>query len=58
VKYEYLSAEGRIGQIEDFLRAEHPEKLFLWLHLFEPHEPYERHPGFDFGGGDVDRYDS
>jgi arylsulfatase A-like enzyme len=58
VKYEYLSAEGRIGQIEDFLRAEHPDKMFLWLHLFEPHEPYERHPGFDFGGGDVDRYDS
>ena len=58
VKYEYLSAEGRIGQIEDFLRAEHPDKLFLWLHLFEPHEPYERHPGFDFGGSDVDRYDS
>ncbi len=58
VKYEYLGAEGRIGQIEDFLRAEHPDKLFLWLHLFEPHEPYERHEGFDFGGGDVDRYDS
>jgi len=58
VKYEYLSAEGRLGQIQDFLRAEHPDKLFLWLHLFEPHEPYERHPGFDFGGADVDRYDS
>jgi len=58
VKYEYLSAEGRIGQIEDFLHAEHPDKLFLWLHLFEPHEPYERHAGFDFGGGDIDRYDS
>jgi arylsulfatase A-like enzyme len=58
VKYEYLDAEGRIRQIEDFLHAEHPDKLFLWLHLFEPHEPYERHPGFDFGGGDVDRYDS
>jgi glucan phosphoethanolaminetransferase (alkaline phosphatase superfamily)/HEAT repeat protein len=58
VKYEYLDAEGRIRQIEDFLHAEHPDKLFLWLHLFEPHEPYERHPGFDFGVGDVDRYDS
>jgi arylsulfatase A-like enzyme len=58
VKYEYLSAEGRLGQIEGFLRAEHPDKLFLWLHLFEPHEPYERHPGFDFGGSDMDRYDS
>ena len=58
VKYEYLDAEARIGQIEEFLRAEHPKRLFLWLHLFEPHEPYDRHPGFDFGGRDVDRYDS
>ena len=58
VKYEYLNAEGRVRQIEDFLRAEHPKKLFLWLHLFEPHEPYERHAGFDFGSRDLDRYDS
>ena len=58
VKYEYLDAEGRVRQIEDFLRAENPRKLFLWLHLFEPHEPYDRHAEFDFGGRDVDRYDS
>jgi HEAT repeat protein len=58
VKYEYLDAEARVGQIEDFLATENPHKLFLWLHLFEPHEPYEKHPGFDFGSTDVDRYDS
>ena len=58
VKYEYLSAEERIGQIQSFLDAEHPQKLFLWLHLFEPHEPYDKHAGFDFGSGDIDRYDS
>ncbi|MBN2574281.1 MAG: sulfatase-like hydrolase/transferase [Deltaproteobacteria bacterium] len=57
VKYEFLDAEERVRQIEDFLRAENPRKLFLWLHLFEPHEPYERHPEFDFGERDVDRYD-
>jgi arylsulfatase A-like enzyme len=58
VKYEFLDAEGRLGQIEDFLNAENPKKLFLWLHLFEPHEPYARHAGFDFGASDLDRYDS
>jgi arylsulfatase A-like enzyme/HEAT repeat protein len=58
VKYEYLSAEERIGQIQAFLAAEHPQKLFLWLHLFEPHEPYDKHAGFDFGTSDLDRYDS
>lgn len=34
------------------------EKLFLWVHLFEPHEPYEAHPEHAFGDRDVDRYDS
>jgi arylsulfatase A-like enzyme len=58
VKYEYLDAERRVGQIDDFLRAENPKRLFLWLHLFEPHEPYDRHAGFDFGNRDIDRYDS
>lgn len=58
VKYEYLDAMARVGQIERFLDSENPRKLFLWLHLFEPHEPYEAHPGFAFGPSDVDRYDS
>jgi HEAT repeat protein len=58
VKYEYLNAEARVSQIEEFLASENPKKLFLWLHLFEPHEPYQAHPGFDFGTTDVDRYDS
>jgi arylsulfatase A-like enzyme len=58
VKYEYLDADGRVGQIEDFFRSENPRRLFLWLHLFEPHEPYEAHKGHDFGSRDIDRYDS
>lgn len=58
VKYEYLNAEKRIDQIADFLRVENPRRTFIWLHLFEPHEPYEHHPGFDFGDRDIDRYDS
>lgn len=32
--------------------------LFLWLHLFDPHAPYEPQPGDRvFGAEDVDRYD-
>jgi len=58
VKYEYLDADARVGQIAKFLDSERPKKLFLWLHLFEPHEPYERHPDFDYGPSDIDRYDS
>lgn len=58
VKVEYMDAPGRLEQIEDFFRTERPEKAFVWLHLFEPHEPYEAREGFSFGSSDVDRYDS
>src|SRR5208283_3748244 len=58
VKYEYLDAEQRVEQIDDFFRKENPRKVFLWLHLFEPHEPYQAHKGYEFGSRDVDRYDS
>jgi len=58
VKYEYLDADERVEQIDDFFRKENPRKVFLWLHLFEPHEPYLVHPGHDFGSRDIDRYDS
>jgi arylsulfatase A-like enzyme len=58
VKYEYLDANQRVEQIDDFFRKENPRRVFLWLHLFEPHEPYEAHKGYDFGSRDIDRYDS
>ncbi len=44
VKYEYLDAARR-------------RRVFVWLHLFEPHEPYDARPEHDFGARAVDRYD-
>lgn len=58
-KVEFAEGEKRLGQIRDYLAQQPPEqRLFLWLHLFGPHEPYEAQPGYDFGARDVDRYDS
>jgi arylsulfatase A-like enzyme len=34
------------------------EPWFLWVHYFDPHFKYIAHPRFDFGGGEMDRYDS
>lgn len=34
------------------------KRFFLWVHYFEPHEPYKHHAGFDFGTDPIDRYDS
>jgi arylsulfatase A-like enzyme len=58
VKFEYLPAANRLDQIHEFFKTDRPGKAFLWLHLFEPHEPYDPQPGHDFGTRDIDRYDS
>ncbi|HEY7956272.1 MAG TPA: sulfatase-like hydrolase/transferase, partial [Polyangia bacterium] len=62
VKYEYLPAPERTDQVIDFLKRENPPRAFVWVHYFEPHEPYELHPGFTqskAGGAPtlLDRYD-
>ncbi|MBL0193779.1 MAG: sulfatase-like hydrolase/transferase [Myxococcales bacterium] len=60
-KVEFADRATRVAQVKSYLsRAPHDKPLFLWVHLFEPHEPYEAHAGHIFGeaGRDVDRYDS
>jgi arylsulfatase A-like enzyme/HEAT repeat protein len=58
VKFEYLDAERRVDQIESYFDTIKPPKAFVWVHFFEPHEPYEAHADFPFGATDIDRYDS
>jgi arylsulfatase A-like enzyme len=58
VKFEYIDAQRRVDQVLDYYRDVKPAKSFVWVHFFEPHEPYEAHEGFAYGAGDVDRYDS
>lgn len=58
-KVEFMEGEGRVQQVQSYLQGvEAGKRVFLWVHLFAPHEPYETHVGHDFGPRDVDRYDS
>jgi arylsulfatase A-like enzyme len=60
-KEEFTAPELLRKQIADYVaNAPHDKPLFLWVHLFEPHEPYVKHPEHVFGAGDdtVDAYDS
>jgi arylsulfatase A-like enzyme/HEAT repeat protein len=57
-KVEYMDAHARLSQIAEYFANERPDRVFLWIHFFEPHESYERWPGHDFGPQDLDRYDS
>lgn len=58
VKFEYLEAQKRVDQVIRYYEDEAPKRSFVWVHFFEPHEPYVTHPEFPFGTGDIDRYDS
>jgi arylsulfatase A-like enzyme len=56
---EFAEGEKRIAQVRDYLKTAPRDKpLFVWVHLFGPHEPYELHSEHDFGDRDIDRYDS
>ena len=49
VKYEYLDAQHRTDQVIEYFDSERPTEAFVWVHYFEPHEPYDVHPGFTAG---------
>ncbi len=57
VKVEFVDAHARLSQVAEFFETEKPEKALLWVHYFEPHEPYETHSEHQFGKHDIDRYD-
>ncbi len=58
VKFEFIDAQRRVDQLLAYYDQVKPTRSFVWVHFFEPHEPYVAHPGFEFGAGDIDRYDS
>jgi arylsulfatase A-like enzyme len=58
---EFAEGEKRLAQVREYLGSAPRDKpLFLWVHLFGPHEPYEAHPelSLSLGDRDVDRYDA
>ncbi len=58
-KEMFASAAERVEQLRAYLSDPSLEDrpLFVWVHLFEPHEPYEPPPGYARGAGDRDRYE-
>ncbi len=61
-KIEFAGPVLRERQVAAYLEsAPVGRPLFMWVHFFEPHEPYVVHEGHVFTGGpsaDVDAYDS
>jgi hypothetical protein len=61
-KVEFADPALREKQVDEYLRrVPSGAPLFLWVHFFEPHEPYVMHPDHAFSGGtppEIDAYDS
>jgi arylsulfatase A-like enzyme len=61
-KVEFAPAAGRVDQLRAYLTDAPKDPVFVWVHFFEPHEPYEMHASHPFGAPSgaraVDAYDS
>lgn len=55
---DYFDGKVGVDRAIAFLERTKLQRTFVWLHLLEPHEPYEIHKGYDFGSRDRERYDS
>jgi arylsulfatase A-like enzyme len=58
-KEMFASARERVGQLDDYLReADATRPLFVWVHLFEPHEPYDPPADLPHDGSERGRYEA
>lgn len=62
-KVEFATPDVRVAQVTEYLqKAPASVPIFLWVHLFDPHEPYVFHEEHPFGDGPnptaMDAYDS
>jgi arylsulfatase A-like enzyme len=55
----YAPARERVQEVDRWLGgvSEH-QRVFVWVHFFEPHEPYEAHPEHPYGSDREARYDA
>ena len=57
-KRMFANASDRVQQLQSYLTtAEGDHPLFVWVHLFEPHEPYDPPAEFRRGETTIERYD-
>lgn len=58
VKEMFAPAHDRVAQLQEYLDEVDPgHPLLVWVHLFEPHEPYAPPPEFARGSEPEQRYD-
>ncbi len=43
IKEQFASAEQRLVEVQKFFATDRPTRALVWVHYFEPHEPYVAH---------------
>jgi arylsulfatase A-like enzyme len=57
VKAMFATVEQQVAMVEEYLQQAPPElPVFAWVHVFEPHEPYEPPARFARGDSPRERY--
>ncbi len=56
-KEEQLSADLVVESVKGQLAILAGKPFFMWAHFLDPHNPYKKWPGFDFGESKLQRYD-
>ncbi|HEX5661296.1 MAG TPA: sulfatase-like hydrolase/transferase [Polyangiales bacterium] len=58
-KEQFARADQRVREVDDYLKEADPERpLFVWVHLFEPHEPYDPPADIPHDGSERGRYEA
>ncbi|MBT8493654.1 MAG: sulfatase-like hydrolase/transferase [Deltaproteobacteria bacterium] len=53
------SSKEQTDKAIEFVRKHQQEPFFLWVHYYDPHYEYEKHPDIEnFGDGPIDLYDN
>jgi arylsulfatase A-like enzyme len=57
VRSDYISADQSVDEAIRFFEQTRPQRALVWIHVFEPHEPYQGGGNPSFGTTAIDRYD-
>lgn len=57
-KEMFASADARVAQLDEYLAQAPARPLFVWVHLFEPHEPYDPPSDIAHDGSERGRYEA
>ena len=57
VLHDSRESTAVLASLGAFLEGSEKDRpMLIHVHFFDPHDPYEKHEGFDYGDGDFERY--